>query len=189
MPRPSGRFVVRVPPTLHGRLRELAAGSGVSLNTLCVQLLSAGAEGHVAPAEHSPWSWIARRYEEVFGHEPVAVVLFGSAARGELRGDSDVDLLVVLDPGVPLRRALYRQWDELVSQGTFERAINAHFVHLPARVEDAGSLWLEVAVEGRVLSDRDDTVRRFLVAVRGAIASGRFVRSVLHGQPYWRRAA
>ena len=38
----SGRFVVRIPKSLHSRLSELAEKEGVSLNTLVVQLLSEG---------------------------------------------------------------------------------------------------------------------------------------------------
>ena len=43
---------------------------------------------------------------------PSRIVLFGSAARGEMRPDSDVDLLVVVDDGVHPRRTaqlLYRR--------------------------------------------------------------------------------
>jgi predicted nucleotidyltransferase len=35
--------------------------------------------------------------------EPVRVILFGSAARGDARRDSDVDLLVVVPDGTPCR--------------------------------------------------------------------------------------
>ncbi len=119
----------------------------------------------------------------------VGVVLFGSAARGEARADSDVDLLLVLAPKAALRRGLYRRWDELFAEGAMGRELNAHFVHLPEAVHQAGSLWLEVAIEGRVVMDREGRVARLLVALRRAIAAGRFVRGTLHGQPCWRRAA
>jgi predicted HicB family RNase H-like nuclease len=39
----SGRFMLRVPPSLHERLVEQAEAEGVSLNTYCVHLLSWGA--------------------------------------------------------------------------------------------------------------------------------------------------
>ncbi len=35
---------------------------------------------------------------------PERIILFGSAARGQMGGDSDVDLLVVVEPGVHRRR-------------------------------------------------------------------------------------
>jgi antitoxin HicB len=38
----SGKFVVRVPRTLHGRMSEAAAAERVSLNSLCVSYLSEG---------------------------------------------------------------------------------------------------------------------------------------------------
>ena len=38
----SGRFVVRIPKTLHRRLAEMAEKEGVSLNTVVVQVLSEG---------------------------------------------------------------------------------------------------------------------------------------------------
>ena len=44
--------------------------------------------------------------------QPLRIILFGSAARGEMRPDSDIDVLVVMPEGVHRRRTaqlLYRQ--------------------------------------------------------------------------------
>ena len=51
---------------------------------------------------------IRRIVEEV---RPLRIILFGSAVRGEARPNSDIDLLVVMPPGVHRRRTaqlLYR---------------------------------------------------------------------------------
>jgi hypothetical protein len=176
----------------------MAADRGLSLNSLCVGLLSEASSGERAPAREgsllpsaagTELDALARRCVETYGDDLLGIVLFGSAARGELRDDSDVDLLLVLAQGVPLRRRLYRQWDELAAGGCRGHEVNAHFVRVPATTDQAGSLWLEVAVEGVVIFDRRGDVHRFLVALRLAMASGAFVRSMAHGQPYWRRAA
>ncbi len=39
---------------------------------------------------------------------PLRIILFGSRARGTARPESDVDLLVVLPDGTPMRRAMAR---------------------------------------------------------------------------------
>lgn len=44
--------------------------------------------------------------------QPLRIILFGSAARGEMRPDGDIDVLVVMPEGVHRRRTaqlLYRQ--------------------------------------------------------------------------------
>lgn len=50
---------------------------------------------------------IVRRIVEVA--QPDRIILFGSAARGEMGPDSDLDLLVV-KAGVPHRRRLAQHW-------------------------------------------------------------------------------
>jgi hypothetical protein len=192
---PSGKFVLRVPPSLHRRLRQMAEAHGLSLNALCVRLLSSAtgtgsspAPG-VLPGGEAAWPPLAQRYADAYGGELLGMVLFGSTARGEARPASDIDLLLVLAPETPLRRHLYRQWDELVADSGIEYQLNPHFVHLPETIDQAGSIWLEVAIEGRLISDRQGRIWPVLLALRHAIAAGRFVRSTVHGQPYWRRAA
>ncbi len=113
----------------------------------------------------------------------MGVLLFGSRARGEERDDSDTDLLVVLDRTRPLVRALYEQWDEAAPLAAY----SPHFVHLPESVAQAGSLWLEAAVDGVILEDPQGNVSRFLGSLRRAIASGQMVRRTAHGHPYWVR--
>lgn len=66
--------------------------------------------------------------------------------------------------------------------------VDAHFVHPPA--DDALSgLWAEAALDGVVLFERGGHLSAHLVRVRRAIAEGRLVRRVVHGQPYWTEAA
>ena len=48
---------------------------------------------------------------------PLRVVLFGSAARGELRVDSDVDLLVVMPNGTHRRRTAQLLYQSLAGVG------------------------------------------------------------------------
>ncbi|MCY3931547.1 MAG: toxin-antitoxin system HicB family antitoxin [Acidobacteria bacterium] len=176
----SGRFLVRMPPSLHAALDGAARAAGVSLNEYCVRrLASAGrADGDAAT--------LLSRASSVTGDSLKAVLLHGSWARGEATAASDVDALVVVDRSVQLDRALYRLWDaESISwQG---RPVDAHFIHVPKK-ETFSGLWAEAAIDGQVLFDRDGSVSEHLHRVRRAIAEGRLVRRVAQGQPYWTEA-
>lgn len=124
----------------------------------------------------------------VAGAQLIGLVMHGSWARGEMRAASDVDVLVVVEADLALTRALYRQWDE-VSLSWQGRAVDAHFLHLPANPDRAGGVWCEAAVDGIVLSDRDGRIEETLRRIRRAVADGRLVRKHAHGQPYWTVAA
>jgi hypothetical protein len=182
--RASGRFLLRIEPGLHESLRADAAELGVSLNDYCARKLAAplggpGATGAAAALE---------RATALFGSELIGVAAFGSWARAQAAGGSDVDLLVVLEQTVRLTRGLYRRWDETpLAWGA--RSVEAHFVHLPAPERPVAGLWAEVAVDGIVLFDRGLRLSTRLVQVRHDIVSGRIVRRVAHGQAYWTRVA
>jgi predicted nucleotidyltransferase len=121
------------------------------------------------------------------GDALVGVVLYGSWARGDATPASDVDVLVVVEPSVALTRSLYRSWDQAPVrwQG---RPVDPHFLHAPmARV--SGGVWGEAAIDGIVLFERDYRLSVHLARVRRAIAEGRLVRRLVHGQPYWTEAA
>jgi predicted nucleotidyltransferase len=180
----SGRFILRIPPRLHTALRAAAAAAGISLNEYCSRKLAAapanlGEPGAAAAVEQAA---------DLFGAHLVAVAAFGSWARGTLGDESDVDLLVVVDPEAELTRDLYRRWDErpLLWGG---RPVEPHFARLGGDARPAPGLWAEVAVDGVVLFDRGFELSRRLARLRGEIAAGRLLRRQVHGQPYWVEAA
>lgn len=180
--RASGRFVLRLDPSLHEALQAAARAARLSLNELCVRKLSA--PGVVA----GDASEVVRFAAGIFGAELVAVAALGSWARGEAGQSSDVDVLVVVDERVEVTRELYRRWDAhpLLWEG---RPVDAHFTHLPAPELTVTGIWAEAALDGIVLFERDFELSPRLARVRRDIAAGRIVRRFAHGQPYWAQVA
>jgi len=183
-PRASGRFVLRIEPGLHQALRTAAREGGLSLNDYCARKLAAPTNG----SGFGDAADAVRRATLLLGDALVGVVAFGSWVRGEAVTTSDVDLLVVLDSRVALTRELYRRWDEgpVTWSG---RPVEPHFVHLPDPGAVTGGVWAEVAMDGVVLFERQLRVSRRLALVRRDILSGRLVRRLSHGQPYWAEVA
>lgn len=178
---PSGRFLLRVSPGLHGVLRRAAAEAGLSLNEYCARKLAAP-----GAAMEGPGADVVARATEQFGEDLLGVLVFGSWARGDAVEQSDVDLLVVLDPRVAIVRGLYRTWDETTPELTWEgRRLEVHFVRLPESGETTTGLWAEAALDGLVLFDRGFELSRRLIEVRRRIAAGAVQRHRVHGQHYW----
>jgi len=184
-PRPSGRFLLRVDPNLHAALKASARELGLSLNDYCARKLASPVD---AAALADDGAALVRRAAAQHGPDLVGVVVFGSWARGEAGAASDVDLLVVLDPRLPLTRALYRVWDAdaILWDG---RPVEVHLVTLPAAEDPPTGIWAEVAIDGLVLFERGRRVSAWLGRVRRSIAAGRLVRRAVQGQPYWAREA
>ena len=124
--------------------------------------------------------------QHLVGAPLLGVLLFGSTARGETRDSSDVDLMIVVDAQLPLTRSLYAGWDQSLDK-TGSSRLSPHFVHLPGSAEEAGSLWLEAAVDGIVLFDREGAIARLLRAIRRSMAEGKVQRKSAYGHPYWVR--
>ena len=162
-----------------GALREAAQHAGLSLNEYCVRVLSAP-----GPDPTGPGGALTVRAVTHFGADLVGVVLYGSWAHGEATAASDIDALVVLEASTPITRALYREWDQepLNHEG---RVIEAHLVGLPNRDGAPSTVWLEAALDGLVVMDRDGRIARHLASVRRDIATGTRLRRMVHGQPYW----
>lgn len=176
---PSGRFVLRTPAALHSALRGGAREQGVSLNEYCVRRLSIP-QAALPPEATAVVAWATA----AFGDAVAGVIAYGSWARGEATGGSDVDMLIVLDASVPLTRDIYRRCDgtALSWEG---HPVQLQIVHAPSSESATGGLWPEIALDGIVLVERGFLLSRRLVAIRRAIADGRLVRRTAHGQPYW----
>jgi len=198
MPCASGRFVLRISPELHEKLRRAAAREECSLNELCARLLrkglltadGGGGQGVARIASEIVPDALLDRTARVLGDELEGVVLFGSAARAEMWDTSDVDLLLVLRQHATVSRELYERWDTEIAgrSAPFSHTISPHFATLPGDVRNVGGLWLEIALHGVVLWDPYLRVAKFLSRLRQEIAAGAVVRRLVHGQPYWVRA-
>ena len=181
----SGRFVLRLDPSLHAALRRAAAARGVSLNEYCATRLAAPA-GELLAYGEAPET--VRRAAALLGESLIGVAAFGSWARGELADTSDIDVLVVVGGDVAITRDLYRRWDEEAVTWN-GRPIEPHFVRLPREQRTPSGLWAEVAIDGIVLFERDFRLSSRLAAVRRSLADGRLRRRIVHGQGYWTEVA
>lgn len=171
--------MLRVDPQLHGLLRADAKAAGVSLNDWCSSTLAApGAAGLEAAAG------VVQALRSGLRDDLIGVVVYGSFARGDLATGSDIDVLVVLAEGLPITRALYRQWEGVLPAWN-GREIDLHFVHLPDPVARASGSWAEAAVGGIVLFENELRVSRRLIGIREQIAAGGLTRRMSQGQPYW----
>jgi predicted nucleotidyltransferase len=174
----SGKFLLRLDPGLHAALRAGAASAGTSLNDYCARKLAAPGLLPEGPAGE-----VVARCAWQVGDALAGVVAFGSWARSAAAAGSDIDVLIVVDGGVRLTRSLYRSWDAqpLVWEG---HRVEPHFVHVPADRGRPSSLWLEVAVDGLVLYDRELAVSRLLASIRAWIVESGMRRLWSHGQPH-----
>ena len=179
---PSGRFVLRIDPGLHGSLREAARSAGTSLNEYCARKLA------------SPGVWldedasaIVERAASILGEALVGIVAFGSWVRGQHDATSDFDVLLIAADDLAISRQLYRCWDDAPGLSWQGLDVEPHFVHLLPEGEVPSGLWGEIATDGVILFERGFEVSTRLAKVRRRIADGDIVRRFAQGQPYWAR--
>ncbi len=126
----------------------------------------------------------AEALRQGLGERLVAVVLFGSRARGEAREDSDWDLLVIakalpddyLDRHFLLKRMLPTQIRGMVSI----------ISKTPAEFEEAlPPLYLDIALDGKVLHDSHGYVTARLDLIRRLIGEARLIRERTGAGDVW----
>ena len=193
MKRTSGKFVLRIPHELHLTLRKRSEKLGISLNSLCTEILSSSTSPVTAATpsfytEFVPTSFLEELIEK-WKDKICGVVLFGSVVRKEETEKSDVDLLLILKDDVSLERQLYSEWDSFYekyrSLPTPLREISPQFVKLPKDPSEAGGLWYDIALEGTCLWQSNRIIFDVLQKIRGAMAEGHIKRCFSHGHPYW----
>jgi len=118
---------------------------------------------------------LATACREVYGERLVSLAVFGSVARGAMRADSDIDILLVADalPSGRLRRVAEFQpvEDRLASRLAFaaSQGVNTRLAPVfKSRKElDYGTpLLLDMTEQVRILVDRDETLARRLERLR-----------------------
>lgn len=177
MSRYSGKFVLRVSPRVHQDLKKEATAKGISLNQLCSLRLSS----RKTDSTSDIFEKLVKRLEIPI----VGIILFGSAARGQRRASSDVDWLLVIDSSKKVTRSLYHKWDQVSREFPELENVEPQFVTLPRSARDAGGLWAEVAIEGRVQWQKTEAVSDVLRSLRQLMSEGVLQRKLSHGHPYW----
>ena len=175
----SGKFLLRMDESLHEQLQITAEQSERSLNELCCVRLELPSY-----LEHLPSETISaiRCAQMIAGKDLVGIVMFGSWARGVQRDGSDLDLLIVLRPGTPITRSIYRRWEVIAPD---LKICEPNFVSLPKDEDHTSGLWAEIAIDGIVFIDTNQSIVKYLSRVRRAIVEGRLISKRIHGQNYW----
>jgi predicted nucleotidyltransferase len=113
-----------------------------------------------------------------YGPGLVSLALFGSVARGTMRSDSDVDILVVVDslPKGRLRRVeQFRPVRERVASAIAEATEAGIQTRLspvfktPGEIEAGSPLLLDMTEDARLLFDRGNFLARRLAELRGRL--------------------
>ena len=123
---------------------------------------------------------VEQRAQAQFGKAFIGVLLYGSKARGDAFDGSDTDLLIVVDSSIQLKRSLYTPWENLLPD-----TVSIQIARLPDEASAPGRLWLECALDAKILVDSEGKLRSHLTQVNRLILAGKFVRKTTHGQGYW----
>jgi len=113
---------------------------------------------------------LKRRYGDGF----VSLVIFGSVARGEMRKDSDVDLLLIIDS--ISKRRLERQREFIEVEKEMEGYLNALFdegylidlspiIKTPEEAKRISPLYLDMVEDAIIAYDKEDFFKKILEKV------------------------
>ena len=174
------RFLLRLDPEIYQGLIKLSKTQNVSMNALCARFIK---EGLTAGAQDQKWiKTIVSAYQ---GDDLQSIVLFGSQARGEATATSDIDLLLVFSAATKITRSLYRKFEAVLESLPDQNRTSIHCVSIPEDVKSVSGFWFEIALDGKVLWKKNDEIYVYLGMVKSAICSGKYVRKMSSGQPYW----
>jgi predicted nucleotidyltransferase len=173
----AARLLLRLPTDLYRRVKVRAEQSGDSINSVIVQTIE---QGLLAGKTELMQSLVVHKAQAQFGEDFVGLLIYGSRARGDSYDTSDTDLLLVVSDKLQIKRELYRAWDTILPND-----VSLNIAHMPSADSDIGSLWLECALDARIIYDPSDSIRRRLEEIRSLILSGAYIRKTTHGQGYW----
>lgn len=145
-------------------------------------------------AEQVIRAFLAQLHQRL-GHRLVSVVLFGSAARGELGPTSDIDLLVIaeqLPKGAFRRSEPIQQAREAIGpvcDALFERLGWYPYISVilktPQEAERGSRLFLDMVEDAKVLYDRGGFFQQRLNCLQAKLKRLGARRIVINGTWYW----
>lgn len=100
-------------------------------------------------AEHKAIERLVQQIVETV--DPLRILLFGSAARGELGVASDLDLLVVMPEGVHRRRTAQKLYRKIRDVGVAFDILVATPADLERHKENIGLIYRTILEEGKEL--------------------------------------
>ena len=128
---------------------------------------------------------IVKCYKSYLGDNLISLVLFGSRARGDAMETSDHDLFIIAKelPTRPFRRKLFIR---APLKGQFEEKLSI-VAKTPEEVLGTfPSFFLDLALDGIILFDRDGFFANFQTKVREIISQAGLQRKEDNGEYYWR---
>ena len=83
--------------------------------------------------------------------QPLRIVLFGSAARGSLGPDSDIDVLVVMPEGTHRRKTAQQLYRDVIGLGVPFDVLVATPADLERHKDNVGLIYRTILLEGQVV--------------------------------------
>jgi hypothetical protein len=129
-----------------------------------------------------------------YGERLISLAVFGSIARGTMRPDSDIDLLLVVDPLPQGRIARVREFEAIEAKvaDTIERTqregihtILSPVIRTPAEVSQGSPLFLDMTDQAWILYDQSHFLRDYLDALSARLAVLGAKRIHSGGSYYW----
>ncbi len=139
-----------------------------------------------SPSHRDHFEALVERIKAYYDSSLLSLVIYGSYARGENRLDSDLDLLIVLDP-LPKRSRLQRQEDfirniELVDDVLMEVS---PFILGRKEASSFSPLYLDMVSDHVLLVDREDFLKNLLKEFSEKMKRWGSRRVPVGGHWYW----
>lgn len=169
----SGKFVLRIDPSLHEKLSIQAMAKNLSLNQVISNTLI-NTQNEIIKNDYT------QKIINIFKDEIVGIILFGSYARSEETKDSDIDILIFTKSKPD--RSFYNKFDNIFQDS---ENLSPHFAQYKNDIMTYGSLVFEVSLDGLILFDDCNKTHKLLSKIRKEIAHGHLKRKTSYGHPYW----
>lgn len=129
-----------------------------------------------------------------YGDRFISLIIFGSVARGEMRKDSDIDLLLIIDS--ISKRRLERQKEFIEVEKEMEEYLNALFdegyfvdfspiIKTPEEAMRISPLYLDMVEDAIIAYDKDDFFKNILENVRNKLKELGSKRISMGKRWYW----